>query len=159
MGAANVCQPRQSRRCGWSVNDLIADIVVLSKNEWMTSEPQPNDQAKSELRELVASLQERLDELQLSGSGMICGCRDILNIWVRGGGSSLHDAVIGFTSIESQTDYVLGGSEAKVGRPVDHVRFEPDSAAERAEVEELNDFFRDQFTRDLDALALFLNDS
>lgn len=125
----------------------------------MATEPQPSDQAKSDLRELVASLRQRLEQMQLSGSDIICGCRDILNTWVRGGGSSLHDAVIGFTGLESQTDYVLGGRQAKVGRTVDHVRFEPDSSAERAEIGELNKFFHAQFTRDLDALALFLTDS
>lgn len=125
----------------------------------MSAEPEPNDRAKSDLRNLVVNLRQRLCEDQLSASGMILGCRDILNIWVGGGGSSLHDVVIGFTSIESQTDYVLGGSQANVGRPVEHVRFEPNSPAEGAEVDDLNAFFRDQFTRDLEALALILTGS
>lgn len=45
------------------MNDPIADIIILSKSEWMTSDPQPSDQAKSELRSLVAGLQQRVDEV------------------------------------------------------------------------------------------------
>lgn len=125
----------------------------------MPIDPEPSDQTKAALREVVARLQRRMLEEPLVGSDLILGCREILNAWVRGGGSSLHDAVIGFTSIESQTDYVLGGSQADVGRPVDRVRFELGSRAETPEVQKLSHFFRGEFMRDLEQLALFLDGS
>lgn len=135
----------------------VADTVVPGKKDIMPTDPEPSDQAKAALKQTIATLQKRFSETELRGSDMILECRQILNAWVRGGGSSLHDAIIGFTGIESQTDHVLGGSQARIGRDVDRVKFEPGSPAEQAEVEELGRFFHDQFNRDLEDLARFLD--
>lgn len=79
---------------------------------------------------------------------MILGCREILHLWLKGGGATLDDAVIGITGIESQTDHVLGGS---------YKRFERGSEAEAREVEELGRFFDESFKRVVAELALHLD--
>jgi hypothetical protein len=122
-----------------------------------STDPPEDDRAKAELREIVAGLQRRMTAGSFDGATLIHGCREVLNLWVGGGGSSLHDAIIGFTGIESQTGHVLGGSHVVIGRDVDRVRFEPGSPAEEAEVEDILHFFKDQFGRELHNLALFVN--
>ncbi|MHA6722656.1 hypothetical protein [Sphingomonas sp. RS2018] len=71
----------------------------------------------------------------------------------------MDDPVIAFLGIESQSEHVLGGRQVCVGRDVDHVRFEPGSAAERAEVDEIGQFFRKSFVTSVRDLALHLNGS
>ena len=117
------------------------------------------EQALIELRQVVSNLCTRVNQDQLDGSHLILGCRQVLDLWVNAGGSSLDDPVITFTGIESQSDHVLGGSQVRVGRDVDHVRFEPGSAAEHEEVEEIGRFFRESFVNAVSSLASYLGGS
>lgn len=107
----------------------------------------------------VAGLNRHVAEGTLEASEMILACRRILNAWIAKGGASLDDEVITFLAIESQSDHVLGGSQVRVGRDVDHVRFEPRSQAELDEIEELGRFFKDNFKRGLDELTRHLDGS
>lgn len=111
----------------------------------MQTDAAQREQALIELREVVSNLRARVSQDQLGGSDLILGCRRVLSLWVNSGGSSLDDQVITFTGIESQSDHVLGGSQVRVGRAVDHVRFKPGSVAEHEEVEEIGRFFRESF--------------
>ena len=117
------------------------------------------EQAQVELRQVVSDLQSRVDHNDLDGADLILGCRRVLNLWVNSGGSSLDDSVIDFLGIESQSDHVLGGSQVRVGRDVDRIRFEPGSAAERTEVEEIGRFFRESFVTSVRDLAYHLDGS
>lgn len=118
-----------------------------------------HEEALIELRQVVSNLRARVNQDQLDGSGLVFGCRRVLNLWVNSGGSSLDDPVISFTGIESQSDHVLGGSQVRAGRDVDHVRFEPGSAAEQEEVEEIGRFFRESFVNAVNSLASHLDGS
>jgi hypothetical protein len=115
------------------------------------------EQAQVELRQVVSNLRARVSQDQLDGSDLILGSRRVLNLWVNSGGSSLDDPVIAFLGIESQSDHVLGGSQVRVGRDVDHVRFEPGSVAEQEEVEEIGRFFRESFVNGVRDLASHLD--
>lgn len=117
------------------------------------------EHALDELRQVVSDLQGQISQGRLDGSDLILGCRRVLNLWVDSGGSSLEDPVITFLGIESQSDHVLGGSQVRVGRDVDHTRFEPGSAAERAEVDEIGRFFRESFVTGVRDLALHFEGS
>ncbi len=139
-----------SGAAGGTRSDRALDVAT-------STDPSADERAKAELREMVAGLQRCMAAGSFDGATLIHGCRKVLNLWVGGGGSSLHDAIIGFTGIESQTGHVLGGSHVAIGRDVDHVRFEPGSPTEEAEVEEILHFFKDQFGRELHNLALFLD--
>jgi hypothetical protein len=87
---------------------------------------------------------------------MILACRRVLNLWIKIGGSSLDDPVIGFTGIESQSDHVMNGSQVDIGRDVDNVVFEPGSDAEELEVQELGNFFQRKFNHAVEELAFHL---
>lgn len=115
------------------------------------------EQAQVELRQVVSELRIRVDHNDFDGADLILGCRRVLNLWVNSGGSSLDDAVIGFLGIESQSDHVLGGSQVRLGRDMDRIRFEPGSSAERAEVEEIGRFFRESFVTSVRDLAHHLD--
>ncbi len=117
------------------------------------------EQVAADLRVVTANLRRRIIEDRLTGADLILGCRQVLNLWVNGGGSSLDDPVIGFTGIESQSDHVLGGSQVRVGRDIDRVRFEPGSIAEEQEVEEIGRYFDESFKRSVEELADHLNGS
>lgn len=123
----------------------------------MWTDAAQREQALIELRQVVSNLRARVNQDQLDGSDLILGCRRVLDLWVNSGGSSLDDPVITFTGIESQSDHVLGGSQVRVGRDVDHVRFEPDSAAEHEEVEEIGRFFHESFVNAVSSLASHLS--
>ena len=117
------------------------------------------EQVAADIRAITAKLRASILEGRLTGSELILGCRQVLDLWVKGGGSSLDDPVIGFTGIESQSDHVLGGSQVGVGRDVDRVRFKPGSTAEEQEVEEIGRFFEESFKRSVEELADHLNGS
>jgi len=117
------------------------------------------EQAATDLRAVTAKLRASILEGRLTGYELIFGCRQVLDLWVKGGGSSLDDPVIGLTGIESQSDHVLGGSQVRVGRDVDHVRFKPGSIAEEHEVEEIGRFFDESFKRIVEELVEHLNGS
>lgn len=117
------------------------------------------EEALIELRQVVSNLCARVNQDQFDGSDLVLGCRRVLNLWVNSGGSSLDDPVITFTGIESQSDHVLGGSQVRVGRDVDHVRFKPGSAAEQEEVEAIGRFFRESFANAVNSLASHLDGS
>ncbi len=122
----------------------------------MQNDAAQREQALIELRQVVSNLRTRASQDQLGGSDLILGCPRVLNLWVNSGGSSLDDQVITFTGIESQSDHVLGGSQVRVGRDVDHVRFEPGSIAEHEEVEEIGRFFRESFVDAVSSLVSHL---
>jgi len=103
------------------------------------------DSLDHRLRERVAGLSTEIENGDLSGIRMIMACRDILWLWVRMGGESTDDPVISFCGIESETDYLLNGSQALIGRPVDRQLFELGSTAEAAEIERCYRFYRDTF--------------
>jgi len=115
------------------------------------------EKADAALRTLVRDLQAQIDEGSLLPEQMIGACRQILHLWLRMGGDTTEAAVVGFLGIESETDYVLGGSQSHAGRPVDHVRFKPGSAAEAKEVEELGRFYLEYFSRNIKELNAYLN--
>ncbi|HMI41046.1 MAG TPA: hypothetical protein VK485_07440 [Sphingomicrobium sp.] len=123
----------------------------------MTINAPDAEKADVTLRSLVRELQIQIDEGSLLPEQMIRACRQILHLWLRMGGDTTEDAVVGFLGIESETDYVLGGSQSHVGRPVDHVRFKPGSAAEAQEVEEVGRFYLEYFSRDIEELNAYLN--
>jgi hypothetical protein len=114
--------------------------------------------AVSDLRGVTAKLLASIAASTLTNSDLILGCRQVLDLWIESGGSSLDDPVIGFTGIESQTGHVLGGSQVRSGRDIDRMRFVPGSAAEHAEVEELGRFFDESFKRMVTELDAYLND-
>lgn len=126
-------------------------------NSRMSIDAPQLEQITADLRAVTANLRASILEGRLTGSDLILGCRQVLDLWVKGGGSSLDDPVIGFTGIESQSDHVLGGSQVHVGRDVDRVRFKPGSMAEEREVEELGRFFDESFKRIVEELADHLN--
>ena len=115
------------------------------------------EQLTADLRAVTANLNKSIIEGRHKGSDLILSCRQVLSLWVKRGGSSLDDPVISFTAIESQSDHVLGGSQADVGRDVDRVRFKPGSMAEEREVEEIGQFFDESFKRAVKELADHLN--
>ena len=117
------------------------------------------EQAEADLRRLAAELRTAIGESHFTGAQLILSCRQIVDLWIESGGSSLDDPVIGFTGIESQTSHVLGGPGVRAGRDGDGKRFEPDSAAERAEIEEIGRFFDESFKRNVEDLAVFLGGS
>ncbi len=82
------------------------------------------------LQDFVSALQQSLARDELQPTELILACRQILDLWIASGGESTDDAVIGFLSIESQSNHVLGGNQVKVGRDVDRIRFEPGSGDE-----------------------------
>lgn len=123
----------------------------------MSIDAAQRNQAEVELRQVVSNLQAKINQDRLDGPDLILGCRRVLNLWINSGGSSLDDPVIGFLGIESQSDHVLEGSQVQFGRDVDHVRFEPGSAAEREEVGEIGRFFRESFIMGVHDLALYLD--
>lgn len=128
-------------------------------NQGMSIDAPQLEQAAADLRAVTANFRTSIVEDRLTGADLILGCRQILNLWVKCGGSSLDDPVIGFTGIESQSDHVLGGSQVRFGRDVDRVRFEPGSMAEEREVEELGRFFDEDFKRSVEELTNHLNGS
>jgi hypothetical protein len=119
----------------------------------MSMDAPQQEQIVSDLRAVTAKLRASILEGRLTGSELILGCRQVLDLWVKGGGSSLDDPIIGFTGIESQSDHVLGGSQVRVGRDVDRMRFKPGSIAEEQEVEEIGRFFDESFRRNVEELA------
>ncbi|MBB4100462.1 hypothetical protein [Sphingomonas kyeonggiensis] len=125
----------------------------------MWTDAAQREEALIELRQVVSNLRAQVNEDKFDGSDLVLGCRRVLNLWVNSGGSSLDDPVITFTGIESQSDHVLGGSQVRVGRDVDHVRFEPGSAAEQEEVEEIGRFFRESFVDAVNSLSSHLDGS
>jgi hypothetical protein len=122
------------------------------------NEPQL-EQVATDLRIVTANLRTSILEGRLTGSELILGCRQVVDLWIKGGGSSLDEPVIGFTGIESQSDHVLGGCQVDVGRDVDRVRFKPGSIAEEREVEEIGQFFDASFKRIVEELADHLDGS
>ncbi len=116
------------------------------------------EKALPELKRVTARLQASIQEDTLTSSDLVLGCRQILDLWIESGGSSLDDPVIGFTGMESQTSHVLGGPGVRAGRDGDRMRFEPGSEAEYAEVEEIGRFFDESFKRELNELAVYLID-
>lgn len=101
--------------------------------------------ARAGLRDVITELQRSIASEQLQPADLILSCRKILDLWIASGGESTDDAVIRFLGIESQSDHVLGGSQVKVGRDVDRVRFEPETEAETSEVGEIAIFFKENF--------------
>jgi len=62
--------------------------------------------------------------------GLIFGCRQLLNLWVKGGGSSL-DAPWTISPVSKVSRIAsCDGSQVRFGRDVDRVRFEPRSMAD-----------------------------
>ncbi len=122
----------------------------------MPVDPVHREDAIKELRRVVRELKEASVQNRLAGAEMILGCRQVLNLWIDTGGSSLDDPVIGFLGIESQTSHVLGGPGVRAGRDGDRVRFKPGSKEEAVEVEEIYRVFAAGFTRDVEELSLYL---
>lgn len=119
------------------------------------NQPQ-RDAACAELQDVVRKLQRRIADDELQPAELILACRKILDLWIMGGGETTDDAVISFLGIESQSDHVLGGSQVKVGRDVDRVRFEPGSDAETIEVGEIAHYFKESFGSAVVGLAYHL---
>ena len=116
------------------------------------NQPQ-RDAACAELQDVVSNLQRRIADEDLQPAELILDCRKILDLWILGGGESTDDAVISFLGIESQSDHVLGGSQEKVGRDGDRVRFEPGTVAETIEVGEIAHYFKVSFASAVVGLA------
>ena len=116
------------------------------------------EQPLSDLRRVIAKLRASICDNTLTSSDLILGCRQILDLWIEGGGSSPDDPVVGFTGIESQTCHVLGGPSVQAGRDVDRMRFESGSNAENAEIEDIGRFFGESFKQAIDELAVYLTD-
>ena len=122
----------------------------------MPVDPFQREHAINELRRIVLELKEASAQNRLTGAQMVLGCRQILDLWIDTGGSSLDDPVIGYLGIESQTSHVLGGPGVRAGRDGDRVRFEPGSKEEITEVEEIYRVFGAGFTSDVEELSLYL---
>ncbi|MEA3029813.1 MAG: hypothetical protein QOG13_1138 [Sphingomonadales bacterium] len=114
-----------------------------------------DDDLKIKLRAILTDLKAN----PVDAAQMILTCRSILDAWIDSGGSSLDDEVIGFLGIESQTSHILGGSGVRFGRDVDHVRFEPGSPEEAAEIEDCGRWFLRSFEEQVDELWARLNNS
>jgi hypothetical protein len=124
----------------------------------MTINAPQREQALSDLKRVTVGLRASIQEDALNGADLVLGCRQIIDLWIESGGSSLDDPVIGFTGIESQTSHVLGGPGVRAGRDGDRMRFEPGSKAEHMEVEEIGQFFDESFKRAVKELAEYLTD-
>jgi hypothetical protein len=119
------------------------------------TEQSSEERAETELRQLVESLQARLDTI--GAAEMIMACRRVLYLWNRMDGSSLDDLVIGFYGIEDQTHHLLGTGEYNSARDVDGVRFTPGSPEEAAEIEDCGRCFLGGFRQSVADLADHLN--
>jgi len=109
-----------------------------------------------DLRFKLQAILNDLDATPVDATRMILTCRAILDTWIDSGGSSLDDEVIGFLGIESQTSHILGGPGVLSGRDVDHVRFEPGSPEETAEIEDCGRWFLRDFERNVEELRAHL---
>lgn len=115
------------------------------------------DKANADLHELVTIAQRDMATNRLLAADMIQTCRRLIAAWNDAGGENLDEPVIAIYGISSQTEHVLGGSQMKYGRDVDHVRFEPGSDAEKKEFEELGQCFKENFESAITTLSKHLN--
>lgn len=104
------------------------------------------ERAEQSIGALAQYLNYRLERGEVTPREMISACRYILDLWVKGGGASSDDEVIGVLGIESQCDHVmLRPGQVKP-------RF-PEYADEEAEIEELGRFFKESFALEIRELS------
>jgi hypothetical protein len=108
------------------------------------------ERAEQTIGEVAAALSQRLEKGEVSAREMIVACRQILDLWIDGGGSSLDDEVVGLLGIESQCDHVML-------RPGQREPRNPEYDDEDAEIEQLGSFFREGFTREMRDLTRRFN--
>jgi hypothetical protein len=113
----------------------------------------------NDLKVKLGAILAEVDANSVDAPQMILTCRRILDTWMDAGGSSTDDDIIGFFAIEAQTSHVLGGPGVHSGRDGDHMRFEPGSAEEAAEIEDCGRVFLPGFGMAMDDLKSRLNAS
>jgi hypothetical protein len=110
------------------------------------------ERAQRAIGKAASALCLKLEQDAVSGRDMILVCRQILDLWIEGGGASLDDEVIGILGIDSQCDHVMLPPDTR--KP----RFSAYDD-EEAEIESLGEFFLPSFTREMRELADRFNDS
>jgi hypothetical protein len=113
------------------------------------------DELKIKLRAILTGLRAK----PVDAAQMILTCRRILDAWTDAGGDPHDEEVMGFFAIECQTSHILGGPGVRSGRDVDHLRFEPGSPEEAAEIEDCGRWFLRGFERNVDELWAHLDNS
>lgn len=105
------------------------------------------ERVEREIGALSADYLARLERNALGAREMILGCRQILDLWIEGGGASLDDEVIGLLGIESQCDHVMLRPGQR--KP----RFPQYDGNEDAEIDRLGIFFAASFEREMRELS------
>lgn len=101
------------------------------------------EQVERDIGALAADFVARIEGQAVDAREMILGCRQILDLWIDGGGSSLDDEVIGLLGIESQCDHVmLRPGQRKPRSP----QYDGD---EQTEIAALGLFFMGSFAREM----------